>query len=210
MLGGCAPHEHAVNKPAAALTERAPLEKAGAKSRTAAVAPKTRRPGEGFEFPFLGKVRAQSRRERVDFPVDGGMKSLSLKVFHAADGRFLRSEYVVPHAPDYQCPMAMLQPWYEMLQMKVTGTPTAPPEASWQSVLRGLGFKRSELDAITRLNITYVMLKRNDDPPEPVYIVCVFGIDTFIDSRFWGRPEHASIRYVIDSKGKVEFTDNML
>lgn len=162
-----------------------------------------------FRYPFLGTVRAygQSRTLRVHSR-SGAVVDFPVKVFYTRSGQFLRAEFARPHAKIYQNSIETVEAASRQSLEAVTGLPKKTLPLSLESIFDHLGM---DFEEATRFNLTYVMHKRNDDPPKPTLILNIYGLSGGVLSYRFGDEERFRMeRIVMDPDGKVQFEDNLL
>jgi len=162
-----------------------------------------------FRYPFLGAVRAyaQSRTLRAHSR-SGALVEFPVKVCYTRSGKFLRAEFARPGAKIYQSPLEVVEAAYRQTSEAVTGLPEKTLPVSLESIFDHLGIS---LEDVTRFNLTYVLDKRNDDPPKPTLILNIFGLSGGVLSYRFGDEERFRMeRIVMDPDGTLEFADNLL
>jgi hypothetical protein len=167
---------------------------------------------DGFNFPFLGKVKSQMRVQEVPIPAQGGgTLDLPFRVYSDEHGHFRRAEFSREGTDELELPVVRIERAMQATEEKVLGFPSASAPVSWQTVLVAIT-RKVPMTEVKRMNLTYVNYQVMDRPPEPVFIVNVYGFDAMPPPAYSSKrdPKWKRTRFICDATGEVLVMDDCL
>ena len=166
----------------------------------------------GFDFPFLGKVRSQMRMQEITTKAeDGTTLAMPFRVYVDERGQFRRAEFAQEGTGELELPVARIERAMQATEEKVLGLPKAPAPVPWQKVIATIA-QKVPMKEIKRMNMTYVDYQVMDRTPEPVFIVNVFGFDAMPPPAYSAKrdPKWKRTRFICDAAGEVMLMDDCL
>ena len=137
---------------------------------------------ETVSFPSLGKVAVHRKKETLTWKrPDGRSFNFPFVFAYTANGVWVRADYRGP-GPDYEETRGKeLERLYA--GETVVGLPAEPPKATLQEILT-MAYREIEFEKASKIVLEHVLTTHNEtDPPEPVVMVKVWGVETaFADS----------------------------
>ena len=167
---------------------------------------------EAFYFPFLGKVKSEMKVRDVAIPADDGSTlTIPFRVYSDDRGQFRRAEFAQENTGELEWPVTHIKEAMEASGQKVLGLPKDPAPVSWLEVVSKVA-QEVPMKDVKRINVTYVNYQFRDEPPAPLFIVNVFGVDAMPPPAYTMKrdPKWERTRFVFDANGTLFLMDNCL
>ena len=174
--------------------------------------PVTSAQNDSFEFPFVGRMECQSKKDSIPYIGNNGQGgTLDVKVFYNQDGHFLRAEFFREGSKDYEHPAKLAERNYIPVNERILGVPETPEKASLKKVIDSIRqLHDGKLEKATKFNITRVVLASSKfEEPQEVFIANVFGTGRISD-KLPDKEPFKRLRFVLNAEGEVLFVDNVL
>ena len=167
---------------------------------------------EAFYFPFLGKVKSEMKvREVAIHADDGSTLTIPFRVYSDERGQFRRAEFAQEGTGELEWSVTHIKEAMEASREKVLGLPKEPAPVSWLEVVSKVA-QEVPMKDVKRINVTYVNYQFRDEPPAPLFIVNVFGVDAMPPPAYTMKrdPKWERTQFVFDANGTLFLMDNCL